>query len=386
MVSATAHSDMTKQPTTATDAVTVYAPGRINIIGEHTDYNDGFVLPAAIDRMMTVQARRNGASSTVRLTARSTQQTFSFDLGHFSPVEKGWQNYIMGVVSELQKLGGAISGFDAEFGGDVPIGSGMSSSAALECSFAVALNELFGLGFSKWQLIEASQRAEHNFVGIKCGIMDQFASVMGKKDHVMLLDCRSLDFQYFPLELGTYQLLLLNTNVSHTLASSEYNTRRSECEQGVLILQKEYPGIVNLRDANLEQIVANKSKMPEHIFRRCLHVVTENQRVLDATKSLLAGDFKMLGELIYQSHFSLQNDYEVSCPELDFLVQQTLEKDYILGSRMMGGGFGGCTISIVEKLRAAEFIEQAAAAYRNRFGIDLTPIEVAIGDGATVIQ
>ncbi len=386
MVSATAQSDMTKQPTTATDAVTVYAPGRINIIGEHTDYNDGFVLPAAIDRMMTVQARRNGASSTVRLTARATQQTFSFDLGHFSPVEKGWQNYVMGVVSELQKLGGAISGFDAEFGGDVPIGSGMSSSAALECSFAVALNELFGLGFSKWQLIEASQRAEHNFVGIKCGIMDQFASVMGKKDHVMLLDCRSLDFQYFPLELGTYQLLLLNTNVSHTLASSEYNTRRSECEQGVLILQKEYPGIVNLRDANLEQVVANKSKMPEHIFRRCLHVVTENQRVLDATKSLLAGDFKMLGELIYQSHFSLQNDYEVSCPELDFLVQQTLEKDYILGSRMMGGGFGGCTISIVEKLRAAEFIEQAAAAYRNRFGIDLTPIEVAIGDGATVIQ
>lgn len=377
---------MTKQPTTATDAVTVYAPGRINIIGEHTDYNDGFVLPAAIDRMMTVQARRNGASSTVRLTARATQQTFSFDLGHFSPVEKGWQNYVMGVVSELQKLGGAISGFDAEFGGDVPIGSGMSSSAALECSFAVALNELFGLGFSKWQLIEASQRAEHNFVGIKCGIMDQFASVMGKKDHVMLLDCRSLDFQYFPLELGAYQLLLLNTNVSHTLASSEYNTRRSECEQGVLILQKEYPGIVNLRDANLEQIVANKSKMPEHIFRRCLHVVTENQRVLDATKSLLAGDFKMLGELMYQSHFSLQNDYEVSCPELDFLVQQTLEKDYILGSRMMGGGFGGCTISIVEKLRAAEFIEQAAAAYCNRFGIDLTPIEVAIGDGATVIQ
>ncbi len=377
---------MAKQATSVTDAVTACASGRINIIGEHTDYNDGFVLPAAIDRKMTVQASRNGSSSTVRLTARATQEMFSFDLVNFFPVEKGWQNYVMGVVSELQKLGGAISGFDAEFGGDIPIGSGMSSSAALECCFALALNELFGLGFHKWQLIEASQRAEHNFVGIKCGIMDQFASIMGKKDNMMLLDCRSLDFQYFPLELGDYQLLLLNTNVSHTLASSEYNIRRAECELGVHILQKEYPGIKNLRDITVEQVEANLPNMPEHIFRRCLHVVTENQRVLDATKSLLTGDFKMLGKLMYQSHFSLQSDYEVSCPELDFLVHQTLEKDYIPGSRMMGGGFGGCTISIVEKDRASEFIEEASTAYRNRFGIDLTPIEVAIGDGATVIQ
>lgn len=364
--------------------ITAQAPGRINIIGEHTDYNDGFVLPAAIGHKMTVQARRNGTASTVRLTARATQQSFSFDLHDFSPVEKGWQNYVMGVVSELQKLGGAISGFDAEFESDVPMGSGMSSSAALECSFAVAVNELFGLGFDSWQLIKASQRAEHNFVGIKCGIMDQFASVMGKKDHVMLLDCRSLDFQYFPLELGAYQLVLLNTNVSHTLASSEYNTRRAECEQGVHILQQEYPGIKNLRDVTIEQLEANRGNMPEHVFRRCLHVVSENQRVLDATKALLAGDFKTLGALIYQSHFSLQNDYEVSCPELDFLVQQTLDKDYVPGSRMMGGGFGGCTISIVEKDRAAALIAEASAAYRNRFGIDLTPIEVAIGDGAGV--
>ncbi|MBE2206016.1 MAG: galactokinase [Saprospiraceae bacterium] len=377
---------MTKEAATATDAATAQAPGRINIIGEHTDYNDGFVLPAAIGHKMTVQARRNGTPSTVHLTARATQQSFSFDLRDFSPVEKGWPNYVMGVVSELQKLGGVISGFDAEFESDVPIGSGMSSSAALECSFALALNELFGLGFDQWQLIKASQRAEHNFVGNKCGIMDQFAGVMGKKDHVMLLDCRSLDFQYFPLELGAYQLLLLNTNVSHSLASSEYNTRRAECEQGVHILQQEYPGIANLRDVNLKQIAAMEEQLPEHVFRRCRHVVSENQRVLDATKALLAGDFNAVGELMYQSHFSLQNDYEVSCPELDFLVQQTLDKDYVLGSRMMGGGFGGCTISIVEKERVAEFVEEVSSVYSRHFGIDLTPVEVVIGDGAKVIR
>ncbi|HRF37796.1 MAG TPA: galactokinase [Saprospiraceae bacterium] len=377
---------MTKEAATATDAATAQAPGRINIIGEHTDYNDGFVLPAAIGHKMTVQARRNGTPSTVHLTARATQQSFSFDLRDFSPVEKGWPNYVMGVVSELQKLGGVISGFDAEFESDVPIGSGMSSSAALECSFALALNELFGLGFDQWQLIKASQRAEHNFVGNKCGIMDQFAGVMGKKDHVMLLDCRSLDFQYFPLELGAYQLLLLNTNVSHSLASSEYNTRRAECEQGVHILQQEYPGIANLRDVNLKQIAAMEEQLPEHVFRRCRHVVSENQRVLDATKALLAGDFNAVGELMYQSHFSLQNDYEVSCPELDFLVQQTLDKDYVLGSRMMGGGFGGCTISIVEKERVAELVEEVSSVYSRHFGIDLTPVEVVIGDGAKVIR
>jgi len=375
---------MTKELAT-TDTVTARAPGRINLIGEHTDYNDGYVLPAAIDSYMTVRAQRNGAPSTVRITDTRQQQFFAFDLLDFSPLSNGWPNYVMGVVSELQKLGGIISGFDAAFESDVPIGSGMSSSAALECSFATALNELFSLGFDKWQLIKASQRAEHNFVGMKCGIMDQFAGVMGKKDHVMLLDCRSLDFQYFPLELGAYQLLLLNTNVSHALASSEYNTRRSECGEGVAVLQGQYPGIQHLRDVSLEQVMANRGKMPESVFRRCRHVVSENQRVLDATKALLAGDFKAVGELMYQSHFSLQNDYAVSCPELDFLVQQTLDKEYILGSRMMGGGFGGCTINLIEKERIAEFVEQVSTTYHDHFGISLTPIEVAIGDGAKLI-
>ncbi len=371
---------------TMLDVVTVQAPGRINIIGEHTDYNDGLVLPAAIDKKVTVRISRNNQDGVARILDTHGQHTFSFNLQDFRPIRKRWYNYVMGVVHELQQLGGKIAGFDAEFAGDVPIGAGMSSSAALECSFAFALNELFRLGFDRQQLIRAAQMAEHNFVGIKCGIMDQFASVMGRKDHVMLLDCRSLDFQYFPFELNDYQLLLLNTNVSHTLASSEYNTRRSECEEGVAILQQTYPGITSLRDVHLNQVNASKVNMPEHIFRRCRHIVTENQRVLDATRALLASDFRSLGKLIYQSHFSLQVDYAVSCPELDFLVQQTLNREYIPGSRMMGGGFGGCTINMIAKNRKDEFLEEIAESYRRQFGIELTPIEVAIADGAKVVS
>ena len=367
------------------NSIIVQAPGRINVIGEHTDYNDGLVLPAAIDKKLTVQMRQNGTAKMANVTDNKQQQTFSFDLQNFDPQRSGWHNYVMGVVHELQKLGAEIKGFDAEFEGNVPIGGGMSSSAALECSFAVGLNELFGLGFDQWQLIKASQMAEHNFVGIRCGIMDQFASIMGKKDRVMLLDCRSLEHQYFPFELGDYQLMLMNTNVSHSLASSEYNTRRTECEDGVAILKKEHFGITNLRDVDLEQLAVCKDKMPEHIFRRCHHVVSENQRVIDATHALLGSNFKALGELVYQSHFSLQNDYEVSCPELDFLVNQTLEKEYVLGSRMMGGGFGGCTINILEKGRVEEFVELVLKEYHHRFGIDLTPIEVFIEDGAKII-
>lgn len=369
----------------ASGSITVEAPGRINIIGEHTDYNDGFVLPAAIDKKLSVKLWRNNTGPQVNITAADLLEPFSFDLKNMRPVKDGWSNYVMGVVHELQKVGAVMDGFDAIFESKVPIGSGMSSSAALECGFAVALNELFSLGFDKWQLVKASQMAEHNYVGIKCGIMDQFACMMGEKEKVMLLDCRSLEFQYFPLELGPYRLLLLNTNVSHSLASSEYNTRRAECEEGVAVLKKEYSRINNLRDVNLGQVVRAKKKIPGHIFRRCHHVVSENQRVLDATQALQDGNHQLLGRLMYQSHFSLQNDYEVSCPELDFLVELTLDKDYVLGSRMMGGGFGGCTINILENKLAAQFVEQVSKQYRNRFGIDLTPIEVSIGDGARAI-
>jgi galactokinase len=365
--------------------INVQSPGRINIIGEHTDYNDGFVLPAAIDKKMIMRLAKNGTVNTVQVSALDIDESYTFNLDDFSPLESGWQNYIMGVVHEVQQLGATFGGFDAEFEGNVPIGGGMSSSAALECSLAYALNELFDLGLTKAQMIKASQMAEHNFVGIKCGIMDQFASMMGKKNQVMMLDCRSLDYHYFPLDLGEYRLLLLNTNVSHSLASSEYNTRRSECEEGVEILKRRYPEIVKLRDVSMEQLLENKNLLSHSVYRRCHHVVSENQRVIEATEVMKNGDHKALGQLIYQSHFSLQNDYEVSCKELDFLVQQTMNKDYVLGSRMMGGGFGGCTINIIHMDHIETFVEEVSADYKETFGVDLTPYFVSIEDGTSEV-
>jgi galactokinase len=365
--------------------IKVQAPGRINIIGEHTDYNNGFVLPAAIDKKTTVLIRKNETINTARFTANNVKETLEIDLSNFQPMENGWQNYVMGVVSELQKLGAKFSGFDCEFEGNVPIGSGMSSSAALECSLAFALNELFDLGFDKWQLVKAAQMAEHHFVGIECGIMDQFASVMGKKDQVMLLDCRSLAFEYFPFDLGDYQLLLLNTNVSHALADSAYNTRKRECEQGVATLQTAFPKVESLRDATMEMLATLRSDLSDNVYRRCRHIILENIRVQAATQALLNKDFKQLGDLIYQSHESLQNDYEVSCKELDYLANWTKDKSYVLGSRMMGGGFGGCTINIIHKNKVAAFIDAVSKDYKNQFGITLTPYEVSIENGAALI-
>ncbi len=366
--------------------ITVKAPGRINLIGEHTDYNEGFVLPAAIDRGITLHLeRKTGEESTCDLHARNLDRSFSFDLRNFGPQDGGWANYLLGVVHELQQLGAAIEPFSCSFSGDVPIGSGMSSSAALECSMALALNELFDLQFDKMTLIKAAQMAEHHFVGTKCGIMDQFASMMGQKDQVLLLDCRTLEYQYFPSDLGNYSLLLLNTNVSPSLASSEYNTRRAECEEGVRILQQHYPQIKALRDVAMKQLLQHKEEMPDKVYLRCRHIISENERVLQATKALQEGAIDQLGVLMFQSHYSLRDQYEVSCPELDFLVGQAEEKDYIAGARMMGGGFGGCTINLIESGRQDAFIEDLAAQYRSRFGLELTPYQVSIEHGAHVV-
>jgi len=362
------------------------APGRINIIGEHTDYNDGYILPAAIDRKALFRLARNGSKKKVVITSENIGNQHTFKLDKFEPLDNGWENYVMGVVSELQKLGAKLEGFQGTFVGNVPIGSGMSSSAALECSLAFGLNELFNLGFDKWQLIKASQMAEHNFVGIKCGIMDQFASVMGKKNHVMLMDCRSLEYEYFPMDLGDYQLLLLNTNVSHQLASSEYNLRREECDEGVKIIKTEFPDIKNLRDVSFEMLQQASTSLPKHVYKRCHHVITENSRVLASSKALVERNFELLGKLIYESHYSLQNDYEVSCPELDFLVNETIDHPYILGSRMMGGGFGGCTINLIKKDKSDEFVKLVSKSYRDQFGINLNKYSVHISDGASIIS
>ncbi len=367
-------------------SVIAQAPGRINIIGEHTDYTNGWVLPAAINKKVTFKLSRNGTNEKVNIYAKDYDERYSFNLNQYSALPGGWQNYIMGVVHEVQKLGGVLSGFDGEFEGDIPIGGGMSSSAALESSLAVGLNELFDLGLDAMELIKIGQMAEHNFVGIKCGIMDQFASVMGKKNHVILLDTGTLDYQYIPFELGDYQLLLLNSNVSHTLASSEYNTRREECLEATELLQTKFPQIDSLRDVTLEMLEQFIDEMPAKIYSRSRHVISENRRVHLATNALLNRDFKTLGDALYASHSSLKNDYEVSCVELDFLVELGLDKEHVLGSRIMGGGFGGCTINIVHERYVDAFIDFASREYFDRFRIDPTPYRLTIEAGAGIVK
>lgn len=361
------------------------APGRINLIGEHIDYNDGYVLPAAIDKVTTSKLRLNGTASTVNLLAKNVDQSYQFDLNSFGPIEGDWQNYLMGIVSELQKLGAAFQGFDAEFDGNVPIGSGMSSSASLECSLAEGLNALFGLGYNKWQLIKACQMAEHNFVGIKCGIMDQFASVMGQENCAMLLDCKSLDHEYVPLNLGEYELILLNTNVTHALASSEYNKRRSECEEGLEQLKKMHPSTTSFRDVTLEMLSNSKNALSPVIYNRCEHVITETSRVLSAVEALRNENLEAVGQMMYQSHASLTKKYEVSCSELDFLVAESLGHDDILGSRMMGGGFGGCTINIMAKNTKDNLVKRLSESYVRKFNKEISVYPVEIGSGAKVV-
>lgn len=317
--------------------------------------------------------------------ATNLNESFSFQLDDFGPIDNGWQNYVMGVVFELQQMGAAIAGFDATFMGDVPIGSGMSSSAALECSLAYGLNELFQLKFSKQQLIKACQLAEHHFVGTKCGIMDQFASVMGQKSRAIFLDCRSMDYSYLPCNLGHLQFLLLNTNVAHSLASSEYNVRRATCEASVTRIRQQFFKVESLRDVDSRMLETVKPNLSEIEYKRCRHVISENNRVESATQALLHNDFQQLGKLMYDSHRSLQNDYEVSCPELDFLVQQSLDKTYILGSRMMGGGFGGCTINLIEKSKVDDFVAQVAPLYQKQFGLELTAYTANIADGTRLV-
>lgn len=366
--------------------VVAQSPGRINLIGEHTDYNQGLVLPAAINKKSVFKLKMNNTADQVNIHAINMGESLAFNFTNMKPQKEGWQNYVMGVVSELTKLGAQIKGFDGEFEGDVPIGSGMSSSAALECSLAFGLNELFNLGFDRWQLIKASQMAEHNYVGIYCGIMDQFASMMGKQGQVILLDCKTLEHKYYPLDLQDYEILLINSNVTHALASSEYNNRRQDCIDGVTILQKKYKEIQSLRDVTMPMLDTVASDMSNQIYNRCHHVISENQRVLKSIEYIIQKDIPKLGEQIYQSHFSLRDDYEVSCQELDFLVQQTYDKEYIVGSRMMGGGFGGCTLNIIKKDKVQEFTDLILVEYKKHMNLDATPYSVSIGDGASLLE
>ncbi len=367
-------------------AIRAQSPGRINIIGEHTDYNEGYVLPAAIDRYTIFNLSLSGSEETCTVKALNPDEEYSFKLSALQPLPGGWQNYVMGVVSELIQAGCRLSGFKASFCGDVPIGAGLSSSAALECALVKGLNELFDLGLTDWQMIRIAQRAEHHFVGMKCGIMDQFASIMGKENQAMLLDCRSLEFRYFPLDTEPYRFLLLDSHVEHELANSEYNVRRSECHQGLHIIKESFEQVESLRNVTPIMLQSCKPRMDKKVFGRCKHVITENERVLQATRAMESGDFKTLGQLIYDSHSSLQYDYEVSCPEIDFLVDFTREKTYITGSRIMGGGFGGCTINLIHQEYVDRFVEEVSTDYEDKFGMTPTAYQVSAADGANIIS
>lgn len=363
----------------------VRSPGRVNIIGEHTDYNEGFVLPAAIDRAVYVAVAPR-TDDKIQLYSGEFDDHFETSVAELKPAEKVWPNYILGVADQLVKRGYSIKGFNLAIDGDVPIGSGLSSSAAVECATAFALSEVFQLNIGKKDLAFIGQKAEHTFAGVMCGIMDQFASVFGKKDHVIKLDCRSLDYEYVPLKMEGYRILLLNTNVKHSLGSSEYNTRRAQCEQGVAWVKEHHSQVNSLRDVNMDML--NKYVLPqdELIYRRCKYVVEEIQRLLTGCEDLKRGDLKALGRKMFETHEGLSREYEVSCRELDFLVDAVRSHPAVVGARMMGGGFGGCTINIVQEEAIDRLVEQLGKSYGENMGKELTPYIAQVADGTSLVS
>lgn len=351
--------------------------GRINLIGEHTDYNGGFVFPGAIDKGMIAEIRLNGTDK-VRAFALDLDEYCEFGLNEEDKPAQSWACYIFGVCRETVKRGGSIAGFDTVFAGDVPLGAGMSSSAALESTFAFALNYLFNLGIDKFELARIGQSTEHNYCGVNCGIMDQFASVFGKKGNLMRLDCRSMEFEYFPFDPGKhgYRLVLLNSCVKHELVGSPYNDRRASCERVAKVLGQEF-----LRGATMEQLDAVKDSISEEDYMRARYVIGEERRVLDVCDALAKGDYETVGKRMYETHWGMSKDYEVSCEELDFLAE-IAEKCGVTGCRIMGGGFGGCTINLVKEELYDKFIETAKKEFSARYGHEPKVIDVVISDGA----
>ncbi len=368
------------------ETLVIASPGRINIIGEHTDYNDGFVLPAAVDKAVYLAiAPRN--DDEIHLYAHDFEGSYQTSLDAIAPLpDSHWANYILGVVAQLQKADYPLKGFNAAMVSDVPIGAGLSSSAAVECATVFALNHLYQLGIDKITMVQMAQKAEHEFVGVMCGIMDMFASMMGKKDHVIKLDCRSLAYEYVPLNLGNYKLVLLNTNVKHSLASSAYNTRRQECEKAVQLVAEEEPGITALRDVNTAMLDAYVKPAHPLIDKRARFVVEEIARLQTACEKLQQGDLHSLGQLMTATHNGLSRDYEVSCRELDWLADFVKENPAVLGSRMMGGGFGGCTINIVAQNAIDDLVASITPAYEAANGLPLSHYVVTTGDGTNIVQ
>ncbi|WP_238299975.1 galactokinase [Polaribacter irgensii] len=361
--------------------ILVFSPGRINLIGEHTDYNEGFVFPAAIDKGILLAIQENKENES-HVYALNKEEMYSFDVRSIVPLEAGsWRNYIVGVVAEVQNLGITVPNFNMVFAGDIPGGAGMSSSAALENSVVFALNELFQFSLKKSEMILISQKAEHNFVGVKCGIMDQFVSMFGKKNSALLLDCRTIKAKSFKINLKKYQLLLINSNVKHDLSESAYNEKREVCERVAKILK-----VAALRDATKKELAKIKDEISAADYEKALYVIQENHRVKLFAKAIRNNELKKLGKLLYKSHTGLRDQYKVSCKELDFLVAQTKENKNILGARMMGGGFGGCTINLIKKSAVAEFKKEISKKFKQEFRKECTSYHVKLSKGTRVIK
>ena len=363
----------------------VLSPGRINIIGEHIDYNDGYVLPAAIDKIICFTFEKNN-SNTANIQAIDLNESVVIDVTKEEVVsDVVWTNYLRGVLFQLKLKGYKIGGFNCAFSSNIPIGSGLSSSAALECGFLFGINEMFNLGIKSIDMALMGQSAEH-WVGINCGIMDQFSSVMGLENKVIKIDCRTLDYTYHDADFVDYSLILFDSNVTHSLFTSEYNNRRIECNEGLSIIKENYPEIESFRDCDVDHLTNLKSKMSDNVFRRSLYVIKEIKRVIQACAALDKGDIKTLGKLMFETHDGLSKDYEVSCAELDYLVDLAKAEEDVIGSRLMGGGFGGCTITLVKKGSENAIKEKFTKLYADQFNIELKIYDVKISNATSLYK
>ena len=362
------------------DGILYASAGRINLIGEHTDYNGGYVFPGAIDCGIVAAIKPNG-TDRVKAYSLDYDEACEFGLEEADKPEKAWACYIFGVCRETIKRGGKVAGFDTVFAGDVPLGAGLSSSAALESTFAFALNNLNGNGIDKFELAKIGQSTEHNYCGVMCGIMDQFASVFGKKGSLIRLNCKTLEYKYFPFDPQGYRLVLIDSCVKHELASSAYNKRRASCENAAAAIRKNHPEVEFLSDAKRVWLDEVRDEIPGEDFLRAEYVIGEVQRVLDVCDALERGDYETVGEMMYQTHFGLSRLYEVSCEELDFLNKLARKCD-VTGSRVMGGGFGGCTINLVKNELYDHFIAEAKTQFEAKFGHAPKVYDVVISDGA----
>jgi galactokinase len=364
----------------------IKSPGRVNLIGEHTDYNEGFVLPAAVNKSI-ILAMNSNETDQVSFLAIDKDELYQGDIsGDIEKTGRGWPDYLLGVVDQLREHGYEIHGFDCVFGGNVPIGAGMSSSAALEGGVLYGLASLFDLDIPPVEMAQIAQKAENDFVGVQCGIMDQFVNLNGKKNHALKLDCRTLEYEYYPFDRKDIHIILCDTGVRRELASSEYNVRRSQCEQGVSVLQKYDSEIDSLRDIELEFLLLHEEDLDPTVFKRCKYVIEENKRVLQACQDLENNDLSSFGQRMFQSHVGLRYKYEVSCKELDTLVDIAWQMDGVFGCRMMGGGFGGCTINLVKDDYLDSFVSQIKSKYAEKIGDEIDIYKTKVSGGTHLLK